>query len=59
MMGRAMAVPDIELPRRRYRPAARHAQPIDTSMSHIGFRCVRRETNGTNETKSHGNHDQR
>jgi len=27
----------------RYRPAARHAQPIDTSMSHVGFRCVRRE----------------
>ncbi|HEX4184128.1 MAG TPA: formylglycine-generating enzyme family protein [Caulobacteraceae bacterium] len=27
---------------RRYRPAARHAQPIDTSSSHIGFRCVRR-----------------
>ena len=27
---------------RRYRPAARHAQPVDTSMSHIGFRCVRR-----------------
>jgi formylglycine-generating enzyme len=25
---------------RRYRPAARHAQPIDTSMSHVGFRCV-------------------
>jgi formylglycine-generating enzyme len=25
---------------RRYRPAARHAQPVDTSMSHIGFRCV-------------------
>ena len=25
---------------RRYRPAARHAQPIDTSASHIGFRCV-------------------
>lgn len=24
----------------RYRPAARHAQPIDTSTSHIGFRCV-------------------
>ena len=23
---------------RRYRPAARHAQPIDTSMSHVGFR---------------------
>lgn len=28
---------------RRYRPAARHAQPIDTSMSHVGFRCVVRE----------------
>jgi sulfatase modifying factor 1 len=28
---------------RRYRPAARHAQPIDTSMSHVGFRCVIRE----------------
>ncbi|KHJ54524.1 gliding motility-associated lipoprotein GldK [Aureimonas altamirensis] len=27
---------------RRYRPAARHAQPVDTSTSHIGFRCVRR-----------------
>jgi sulfatase modifying factor 1 len=28
---------------RRYRPAARHAQPIDTSMSHVGFRCVVRD----------------
>ena len=26
---------------RRYRPAARHAHPVDTSTSHIGFRCVR------------------
>jgi formylglycine-generating enzyme required for sulfatase activity len=25
---------------RRYRPAARFPQPIDTSTSHIGFRCV-------------------
>ncbi len=25
---------------RRYRPAARHAQPVDTGMSHVGFRCV-------------------
>lgn len=24
----------------RYRPAARIAQPIDTSISHLGFRCV-------------------
>jgi formylglycine-generating enzyme required for sulfatase activity len=51
------AMPDIRIPRkvlkggshlctpdycRRYRPAARHAQTIDTSMSHIGFRCVKR-----------------
>lgn len=26
----------------RYRPAARRPQPIDTGMSHIGFRCVQR-----------------
>jgi formylglycine-generating enzyme required for sulfatase activity len=47
--------PDIRIPRRvlkggshlctpdycrRYRPAARHAQPEDTSTSHVGFRCV-------------------
>ena len=25
---------------RRYRPAARHAQPVDSSTSHIGFRCA-------------------
>jgi sulfatase modifying factor 1 len=29
---------------RRYRPAARHAQPVDTSMSHVGFRCIVRES---------------
>jgi formylglycine-generating enzyme required for sulfatase activity len=28
---------------RRYRPAARHAEAIDTSTSHLGFRCVRRD----------------
>lgn len=28
---------------RRYRPAARHAQPIDSGTSHIGFRCVVRQ----------------
>ena len=27
---------------RRYRPAARHAEPIDTSTCHVGFRCVAR-----------------
>jgi formylglycine-generating enzyme len=29
---------------RRYRPAARHPQMIDTGTSHIGFRCVRRSS---------------
>ena len=28
---------------RRYRPAARHAEAIDTSTSHLGFRCVDEE----------------
>jgi len=28
---------------RRYRPAARHPEPIDTSTSHVGFRCVIRD----------------
>jgi formylglycine-generating enzyme len=52
--------PDIRIPRRvlkggsylcapnycqRYRPAARYPQPIDTSTSHVGFRCVLRGTN--------------
>jgi len=26
----------------RYRPAARRPQMVDTGMSHVGFRCVRR-----------------
>ncbi|RWX04408.1 formylglycine-generating enzyme family protein [Rhizobium leguminosarum] len=49
-------LPDIRIPRRvlkggshlcapnycrRYRPAARHAEPEDTSTSHVGFRCVK------------------
>jgi hypothetical protein len=48
--------PDLRIPRkvlksgshlcapnycRRYRPAARHAEPIDTSASHVGFMCIR------------------
>jgi formylglycine-generating enzyme required for sulfatase activity len=28
---------------RRYRPAARHAEAVDTSTSHLGFRCVVRK----------------
>jgi formylglycine-generating enzyme required for sulfatase activity len=31
---------------RRYRPAARRPQPVDTGMSHIGFRCVWNEPGG-------------
>ena len=31
---------------RRYRPAARHPQPIDSSTCHIGFRCVLRPASG-------------
>ena len=49
------SLPNIKIPRkvlkggshlcapnycRRYRPAARHAEPVDTSTSHVGFRCV-------------------
>lgn len=49
--------PDIAIPRKvvkggshlctpqycyRYRPAARQAQMIDTAISHMGFRCIRR-----------------
>ena len=48
-------LPDIKIPRkvlkggshrfapnycRRYRPAARHPEPVDTSTSHVGFRCI-------------------
>ena len=31
----------------RYRPAARMAQPIDTSTCHLGFRCISRVTDTT------------
>ncbi len=49
------ALPTIRIPRRvlkggshvcapsycrRYRPAARYPQPVDTSTSHVGFRCI-------------------
>jgi formylglycine-generating enzyme required for sulfatase activity len=35
---------------RRYRSAARDPQPVDTSMSHVGFRCI---------SKRGPSHDQR
>jgi formylglycine-generating enzyme required for sulfatase activity len=28
---------------RRYRPAARHPEAVDTSTSHVGFRCILRQ----------------
>ena len=31
---------------RRYRPAARMAQPIDTAICHLGFRCIVRAGSG-------------
>jgi formylglycine-generating enzyme required for sulfatase activity len=31
---------------RRYRPAARHPEPVDTSTGHVGFRCIRRVAMG-------------
>jgi formylglycine-generating enzyme required for sulfatase activity len=31
---------------RRYRPAARFPEPIDTSTSHVGFRCISRVASG-------------
>ena len=34
---------------RRYRPAARHAQPVDTGTSHIGFRCIFRPSGTQDE----------
>ena len=37
---------------RRYRPAARHAEPVDTSTSHLGFRCVLRASERVVTAKS-------
>lgn len=41
-------LPEIKIPRKArkggsHRAAARHAEPVDTSTSHAGFRCVIRE----------------
>jgi formylglycine-generating enzyme len=38
---------------RRYRPAARYAQPIDTSTSHVGFRCIVREKKIVSDVGKH------
>jgi formylglycine-generating enzyme len=34
---------------RRYRPAARFPEPIDTSTSHVGFRCIVRVPRGRDD----------
>jgi|HubBroStandDraft_6_1064221.scaffolds.fasta_scaffold06919_5 sulfatase modifying factor 1 len=59
--------PDIRIPRkvlkggshlcapnycRRYRPAARHAEPVDTSTSHVGFRCIVKDRSVQSSQKS-------
>ncbi|MCP1842384.1 sulfatase modifying factor 1 [Bradyrhizobium sp. USDA 4524] len=36
---------------RRYRPAARHAEPVDTSTSHVSFRCVVRRPDSQSSQK--------
>jgi len=36
----------------RYRPAARQPQAIDTSMAHLGFRCVVRDHPGGDDASS-------
>jgi sulfatase modifying factor 1 len=36
----------------RYRPAARRPQMVDTGMSHVGFRCVRRDGPGAGITRN-------
>ena len=56
--------PDVRIPRkvmkggsylcapnycRRYRPAARMAQPVDTSTCHLGFRCIVRSAGATSD----------
>ncbi len=37
---------------RRYRPAARHAQIVESGMSHIGFRCICRDPTKSLSEKS-------
>jgi sulfatase modifying factor 1 len=38
---------------RRYRPAARMPQPVDTSTSHLGFRCILRTAPAAVEAPAH------
>ena len=38
---------------RRYRPAARHPEPVDTSTSHLGFRCITREAKRSHDKGRH------
>jgi sulfatase modifying factor 1 len=64
--------PDIRIPRkvikggsflcalnycRRYRPAARMAQPVDTSTCHVGLRLIVRTKANFEESASHGERD--
>jgi formylglycine-generating enzyme len=38
---------------RRYRPAARHAEAVDTSTSHLGFRCIIRGDRHVRQSMDH------
>jgi formylglycine-generating enzyme required for sulfatase activity len=38
---------------RRYRPAARHPEPVDTSTSHVGFRCITRQAKSSHDKGRH------
>jgi sulfatase modifying factor 1 len=39
---------------RRYRPAARHPEPVDTSTTNVGFRCIVRQAGGRLDRVSRG-----
>ena len=40
---------------RRYRPAARHPEPVDTSTTNVGFRCIVRRAGGRlDQVSRHG-----
>jgi len=38
---------------RRYRPAARMAQAVDTATSHLGFRCIVRTASASVDISDH------
>jgi sulfatase modifying factor 1 len=51
--GSHLCAPDYCL---RYRPAARQGETVDTSTSHLGFRCVRRDPAPSQDVDRAGDH---